>query len=91
MRSEKHMARINALREAMRANGIDAAFLAPSGDMEFITGLRRRPPDPVEATFVGDDLLGILVTEDPDCYVPACLRRHPWGGGDAAGVPLAQR
>ena len=95
--SEKYMVRINALREAMRANGIDAAFLAPSGDMEFITGLRRRPPDPVEATFVGDDLLGILVTDDriatflpPSAAihgVEGLLRECPWLSEEVIRLP----
>ena len=63
-RTEKYTARIETLRDAMSAHGVDAVFLAPSGDMEYVTGLRRRPPDPVETSFQGDDLLGILVTRD---------------------------
>jgi Xaa-Pro dipeptidase len=63
-RTVKYMARIDALRRSMSEQRMDAIFMAPSGDMEYITGLRRRPPDPTEAVFTGDDLLGILITQD---------------------------
>lgn len=87
-RSEKYKARIDALRAVMQAHGVDAVFLAPSGDMEYVTGLRRRPPDPVETSFQGDDLLGVLVTTDRVLtFLPASsaihgveglLRNCPW-------------
>lgn len=63
-REKKYRKRIEGLRAAMDQYHVDAVFLAPSGDMEYITGLHRRPPDPTEATFTGDDLLGILITRD---------------------------
>lgn len=95
--SEKYKARIDLLRRTMGAKGIDAVFLAPSGDMEYITGLRRRPPDPVEAIFQGDDLLGILITPDKVVtFLPASaaihgveglLRDCPWLTQDVIRLP----
>ena len=61
--AHKYLSRLAALRRSMEESNVQAVFLAPSGDMEYITGLRRRPPDPTEATFTGDDLLGVLVTQ----------------------------
>ena len=76
-RPKKYAARIQNLRDAMQDHGVDAVFLAPSGDMEYVTGLRRRPPDPVETSFQGDDLLGILVTRDRVItFLPASSAIH---------------
>jgi len=76
-RSHKYTNRIDTLRHTMQTHGVDAVFLAPSGDMEYVTGLRRRPPDPVETSFQGDDLLGILVTQDRlITFLPASSAIH---------------
>lgn len=56
--------RIGLLREAMARAGVDAALLTPSGDMEYITGLRRPRREPVETHTYGDYLQGVLITAD---------------------------
>jgi Xaa-Pro aminopeptidase len=96
----KYVGRIEALRRSMGEHGMDAIFLAPSGDMEYITGLRRRPPDPTEAVFTGDDLLGILITTDRiTTFLPPSAAIHgiegqlmkcPWLCEDIVRLPRGE-
>lgn len=88
--------RIGQLREAMQAAGVDAALLTPSGDMEFITGLKRPQREPVETHTFGDYLQGVLITRDhivtiipylAHLSVDPQLANLPWLGDDVIHLP----
>lgn len=88
--------RIEQLREAMQAAGIDAALLTPSGDMEFITGLKRQPGESVEMHTFGDYLQGVLVTQNQIVTIIPHLKHLsidpqlpnlPWLGDDVIHLP----
>ena len=40
-----HAARRTRLSDAMEAEGVDALFLAPSADLEYLTGVERQIPN----------------------------------------------
>ncbi len=88
--------RIQQLREAMAAAGVDAALLTPSGDTEFVTGLRRPRRESVEMHTFGDYLHGVLITPDhivtivpylTHLSVDPQLSRLPWLGDDVIHLP----
>lgn len=54
--------RIAAVRQAMDERHIDAMFLPPTGDMEYVTGIRRQQPNPTESHMFGDPVYGVLIT-----------------------------
>ncbi len=92
----RYKKRIGLLREAMAAAGVDAALLTPSGDMEFITGLKRPRREPVETHTFGDYLQGVLVTPDhivtivpylAHLSIDPQLPRLPWLGDDVIHLP----
>lgn len=62
--SDRHLTRLGRLRSAMAEAGVGACLLTPSGDMEFVTGLKRGRQEPVETHRYGDYLQGVLVTPD---------------------------
>jgi len=82
--------RIDRFRASMAERGWHAALLTPSGDMEYVTGIRRRRPSATENHMHGDWLGGVLVTSDEAIAVaPHLARRHfeeqlrdtPWVDG----------
>lgn len=56
--------RITTVREEMAGRGIDAIFLPPTGDMEYLTGIRRQQPNPTESHMFGDPVYGVIITPD---------------------------
>ena len=56
--------RITELRSAMSTKGIDAFFLPPTGESEYITGIRRQRPSPTQLNMPGDWFHGAILTED---------------------------
>ena len=61
--------RISRVRKIMEENSIDALFLPPSGDAEYLTGIRRERPHPTHIHRFGDWLNGIFITYDKAIYV----------------------
>lgn len=62
--------RLQRVREGMDKAGTGAIYLTPSGDLEYVTGLRRRRPGATTGHQHGDWLTGVLVTAR-DCVVVA--------------------
>ena len=56
--------RIAKLRNEMSTKGIDAFFLPPTGEFEYITGIRRQRPNPTQSNMPGDWFYGAILTED---------------------------
>lgn len=56
--------RLTEVRRKMGEQGIDALFLAPSGDTEYLTGFRRQRPNATESHRFADIFYGVLVTRD---------------------------
>jgi len=61
--------RILRVRKIMEENKIDVLFLPPSGDAEYLTGIRRQRPQPTHMHMPGDWLNGIFITCDKAIYV----------------------
>lgn len=61
--------RISRVRKIMEKNRIDALFLPPSGDAEYLTGIRRQRPQPTHTHMDGDWLNGAFITCDRAIYV----------------------
>lgn len=61
--------RISRVRKIMEENRIDALFLPPSGDAEYLTGIRRQRPQPTHTHMDGDWLNGTFITCDRAIYV----------------------
>lgn len=89
--------RIATIREQMQADGIDAMFLPPSGDLEYVTGLRRQRPNATENHMFGDYLYGVLITRDrtvvfaphlAKLFVEEQVSQRPWLG-DVVHLPEA--
>jgi D-alanyl-D-alanine dipeptidase len=60
----------------MDAAGIAAVYLTPSGDLEYVTGLRRRRPGATTGHQHGDWLTGVLVTARECVVVAPHLAAH---------------
>jgi len=54
--------RINVLKKVMEKQDIGAFFLPPSGEQEYITGIRRQRPNATHTHMPGDWLYGTLIT-----------------------------
>lgn len=61
--------RILRVRKIMEEKKIDALFLPPSGDAEYLTGIRRERPNATHTHMSGDWLNGIFITCDKAIYV----------------------
>lgn len=89
--------RIALIREKMQVAGIDGMFLPPSGDLEYVTGLRRQRPGATEHHMFGDYLYGVLITQDKSVvfaphlaklFVDEQVNERPWLG-DVIQLPEA--
>ncbi len=79
--------RLERFRSALADRGWQGALLSPSGDMEYVSGVRRRPPAATESHMHGDWLAGVLVTADTCTLIAphlayremeASARDKPW-------------
>lgn len=61
--------RITRVRKIMEEKKIDALFLPPSGDAEYLAGIRRERSQPTHVHKFGDWLNGIFITQDTAVYV----------------------
>ncbi len=91
--------RIATLRATMERAAVDAVLLTPSGDMEFITGLRRPRREPTESHTFGDYLQGVLITSDQvitivpylaHLSVDPQLEHLPWLSNEVVHLPDCQ-
>ncbi len=64
--------RLKTFREKMAERGWGAALLTPSGDAEYLLGIRRQRPHATEHHMHGDWLYGVLVTPS------ACVAITPY-------------
>ena len=65
--------RLNRAREYMDQNGVKGLFLHPSGDAEYLTGIRRQRPNSTHSHYPGDWLYGLWVTQTEAVYVSPSL------------------
>lgn len=68
--------RLGALRAEMERRGWAATFLAPSGDLEYLTGVRRARPNATRGHMHGEWLYGALVTPAECVFVAPYLAAH---------------
>ncbi|MCK6630686.1 MAG: hypothetical protein L6R45_36665, partial [Anaerolineae bacterium] len=68
--------RLQKLREQMDAKGWAATFLAPSGDMEYLIGVRRQRPNATKSHMHGDWLYGAILTPTECVFVAPYLAHH---------------
>jgi Xaa-Pro aminopeptidase len=68
--------RLQKLREQMDAKGWAATFLAPSGDMEYLIGMRRQRPNATKSHMHGDWLFGAILTPTECVFVAPYLAHH---------------
>jgi len=54
------------LSERMEAEGVDAIFLSPSSDLEYLTGLERQVPNFGEVSYAHDWVTGALLRRQAD-------------------------
>jgi Xaa-Pro dipeptidase len=81
--------RLQRLRELMDEQGWAATFLAPSADLEYLTGVRRARPNATRGHMHGEWLFGALVTPTDCVFIAPALAAHfaarqladkPWVG-----------
>jgi Xaa-Pro dipeptidase len=68
--------RLQQFREQMDAKGWAATFLAPSGDMEYLIGVRRQRPNATKSHMHGDWLYGAILTPTECVFVAPYLAHH---------------
>jgi Xaa-Pro dipeptidase len=78
--------RLQQLRSQMEAKGWAATFLAPSGDMEYLIGVRRQRPNATKSHMHGDWLFGAFVTPT-ECTFVAPLLAYDFIVEQAEGKP----
>lgn len=61
-----YASRRRRLSERMEAEGIDAIFLSPSADLEYLTGLERQVPNFGEVSYAHDWVTGALLRRQAD-------------------------
>ncbi len=72
--------RLQKARALMTANNIDALYLTPSGDLQYLTGIAVVPPNQTHHHRSGDWLDGVLVTQSEAVYfAPWMIREFAWG------------
>jgi len=74
--------RILEVRKYMQENSIDGLFLSPSGDAEYLTGIRRQRMTANATTThsYGDWLYGLYMNKDTAIYVtPSMIKDFPLG------------
>jgi Xaa-Pro aminopeptidase len=67
--------RLQSFRTRLQEKGCAGALLTPSGDMEYLLGVRRRRPNATKSHMHGDWLFGALITEQ-DCVFISPLLAH---------------
>ncbi len=74
------------LAERMEAEGVDVLFLAPSADLEYLTGVERQIPSFGEASYANGWVAGAFFTQDggpvfvfPRMFVAFDLQEEPEG------------
>jgi Xaa-Pro aminopeptidase len=68
--------RLQKFRTEMDARGWAATFLAPSGDMEYMLGVRRQRPNATKSHMHGDWLYGAILTPTECVFVAPYLAHH---------------
>jgi Xaa-Pro aminopeptidase len=68
--------RLQQFREQMEVKGWVATFLAPSGDMEYLIGVRRQRPNATKGHMHGDWFYGAIVTPTACVFVVPLLAYH---------------
>ena len=61
-----HAARRTRLSDAMEAEEVDALFLAPSADLEYLTGVERQIPNFGEVSYAHGWVTGALLRPHRD-------------------------
>ena len=78
--------RLERFRAEMEEKEWSATFLAPSGDMEYLIGVRRQRPNATQSHMHGDWLYGAFVTPT-ECAIVAPLLAHHFTEEQAANKP----
>jgi Xaa-Pro aminopeptidase len=78
--------RLERYRQATEARGWAGTFLAPSGDMEYLIGVRRQRPNATKSHMHGEWLYGAFLTPT-ECVFVAPLLSHDFIERQAAGKP----
>lgn len=68
--------RLQKIREQMDARGWAGTFLAPSGDMEYLIGVRRQRPNATKSHMHGEWLYGAILTPAECVFVAPYLAHH---------------
>lgn len=68
--------RLQQFRTKMSEQGWAGAFLAPSGDMEYLLGVRRQRPNATQSHMHGDWLYGAVVTPTECVFIAPYLAHH---------------
>jgi len=56
--------RLQRLRARMEREGVDAMYLVMSGDLQYVTGVKRPPHNPTDDDKHGDELYGMYLTQE---------------------------
>lgn len=68
--------RLQQFREQMDARGWAGTILAPSGDMEYLIGVRRQRPHATKGHMHGEWLYGAIITPTECVFVAPLLAHH---------------
>jgi Xaa-Pro aminopeptidase len=68
--------RLQQFREQMQDRGWAGTFLAPSGDMEYLLGVRRQRPNATKGHMHGDWFYGAIITPSDLVFVAPLLAHH---------------
>lgn len=68
--------RLQQFREQMATRGWAGTFLAPSGDMEYLLGVRRQRPNATKSHMHGDWFYGAIITPTTSLFVAPLLAHH---------------
>lgn len=67
--NDNQMRRLTMFRRNLEQEGLHAAFLMMSGDMQYLTGVLRQPHNPTDDDKHGDELYGAFITQDRVVFV----------------------
>lgn len=85
--ADVYRSRLSAVYARMGRRGIHAFYLPPSGDLEYLTGFRRRKAAHTDIVQPADFLYGALITPYAGVYVVAPYMVSSYARAQAAGKP----
>ena len=85
--SDPHAERLAKFRATLEQQGLDAAFLMMSGDMQYLTGVLRQPHNPTDDDKHGDELYGAFITQDRAVFVVPRMGASSYVQSQAEGKP----